>query len=120
MLITMEKREIRYRDLGDSLLLKAFGDPPKLRIIDIFLTNPFFDFSKNELVRELGMSKQTLYKYFKDLEDLEIVRATRRIGRATLYKINLENPMVKMLNEYATQLSLREAERRAEPLTIQR
>jgi AcrR family transcriptional regulator len=118
--MAMEKREVRYRDLGDSLLLKAFGDSPKLRIIDIFLTNPFFDFSKNELVRELGMSKQTLYKYFKDLEDLEIVRATRRIGRATLYKINLENPMVRMLNEYTTQLSLKEAERQAEPLTVRR
>jgi len=118
MLMAMEKREARYRDLGDSLLLKAFGNSPKLRIIDIFLTNPFFDFSKNELVRELGMSKQTLYKYFRDLEELGMVKATRRIGRATLYKINLENPMVKMLNEYTTQLSLQEAEKQTQHLTV--
>lgn len=63
-------KDVRYKDLGRSLLLRAFGSSPKLRIIDILLTNPFFDFSKNELVKELGMSKQTLYKCFKDLEEL--------------------------------------------------
>jgi uncharacterized membrane protein len=57
-------------------------------------------------VRELGMSKQTLYKYFKDLEELGMVKFTRNIGKANPYKINLENPMVKMLNEYTTQLLL--------------
>lgn len=52
-------KTVRYKDLGDSLLLKAFGYAPKLRIMDIFMTNPYFDFSKSELVKELGMSKQT-------------------------------------------------------------
>jgi len=110
MIIMNNNEEIRYKDLGESLLLKAFGASPKLRIIDIFLTNPLFDFSKNELAKELGMSKQTLYKCFKDLEELGIVKVSRKIGRANLYKINLENPMVKMLNEYVTQLSLQIAE----------
>jgi len=109
-MITMYGKEVRYKDLEESLLLKAFGNSPKLRIIDIFLTNPLFDFSKNELARELEMSKQTLYRCFKDLEDLEMVKITRKIGRANLYRINLENPMVKMLNEYVTQLSLQIAE----------
>ena len=117
LIMAIYGKDVRYKDLGHSLLLKAIGDSPKLRIIDIFLTNPFFDFSKNELVRELGMSKQTLYKYFRDLEELEIVRATRKIGRATLYKINPENAMVKMLNEYTTKLSLQEAEKQAQPIT---
>jgi len=59
-------------------------------------------FSKNELVRELRMSKQT--QYFKDLEELGMVKVTRKIGRATLYKLNLENPRVKMLNVHHTVL----------------
>lgn len=63
-------KKVRYKDIGDSILLKALGYSPKLRILDIFLTNPYLDFSKEELVRELGMSKQTLYKNFKDLEEL--------------------------------------------------
>jgi len=93
-----------------SLLLKVLGDSPKLRIIDFFLDNPLFDFTKKEVIEALGMSKQTFYKYFADLENYGIVKVSRRIGKANLYKINLENPIVKMLKEYEIQLSLQIAE----------
>jgi AraC-like DNA-binding protein len=93
-----------------SILLKTLGNWPKLRIIDFFLDNPFFDFTKKEVIEALGMSKQTFYKYFADIEKYEIVVVSRRIGRAKLYKINPENLMVKMLNEYITRLSLQTAE----------
>jgi DNA-binding transcriptional ArsR family regulator len=94
----------------ESILLRAFGNSPKLRIIDFFLDNPLFDFTKKEVVEALGMSKQTFYKYFEDLEDLAVVKVSRRIGKAKLYKINLENPMVKLVREYETELSLQVAE----------
>ncbi len=93
-----------------SLLLRTLGASPKLRIIDFFLDNPLFDFTKKEVIEALGMSKQTLYKYFPDIEEYNIVTITRRIGRAKLYKINREHPLVKMLKEYETQLSLQIAE----------
>ena len=105
-----------YKDLGDSLLLKAFGYTPKLRIMDIFMTNPYFDFSKSELVRELRMSKQTLYKNFDDLEELGVVKVSRRIGRATLYKINMQHPLVKRLYDMVTQTSLKIAEEEMEKM----
>lgn len=107
-------REVRYRDTGDSLLTRAFGYSPKLRIIDIFLTNPYFDFDKEELARELGMSKQTVYKNFKDLEELGIVKASRKIGRATMYRINRDHPMVKRLNEIVNEFSFQIAKQQEE------
>ena len=63
------------------------------------------------MIEALGMSKQTFYKYFTDIEKYGIVSVSRRIGKASLYKVNLENPMVKMLKEYERQLSLQIAER---------
>jgi len=95
----------RYKDTGDSLLLKAFGYSPKLRIMDIFLTNPHFDFAKEELARELGMSKQTIYKNFKDLEELGVVRISRKIGKATMCRIDRNHPLVKTLNESVNETS---------------
>ena len=35
-------------------------------------------------MKELGMSKQTIYKNFKDLEELEMVTQTRTIGSAKI------------------------------------
>ncbi|MEM1587324.1 MAG: winged helix-turn-helix domain-containing protein [Candidatus Bathyarchaeia archaeon] len=108
--------ELYTKKEHQSILLKTLGDSPKLRIIDFFLDNLLFDFTKKEVIEALGMSKQTFYKYFKDIENYRIVEVSRKIGRAKLYKINLGNPMVKMLREYETQLSLQIAEQEAEKM----
>jgi len=100
----------------NSLLIRALGNSPKLRILDYLLDYKLNDFTKKEIVEALGMSKLTFYKYFNDLEDLGLVTATRKIGRATLYRVNLDNPMVKMLIEYETKLSLQIAEQEAEKM----
>ena len=99
-----------------SLLIRALGNSPKLRIINYLLDYKLNDFTKKEIVEALGMSKLTFYKYFKDLEGLGLVTASRKIGWATLYKINTENPIVKMLIEYETKLSLQIAEQEAEKM----
>ncbi|MBO3755134.1 MAG: winged helix-turn-helix transcriptional regulator [Candidatus Brockarchaeota archaeon] len=106
--------EVRYKDLGETLFVKMFGYSPKLRILDIFLDNPYFDFSKSEVIRELGMSKQNFYKNFKDLEELGVVKPSRNIGRATMYRINTEHPLVKRLNEIVNEVSLQIAEEEAD------
>jgi DNA-binding transcriptional ArsR family regulator len=92
------------------------GDSPKLRIVDYLLDYKLNDFTKKEIVKALGMSKLTFYKYFKDLVELGLVTPSRKIGRATLYKINLENPIVKMIIDCETKLSLQIAEQEAERL----
>jgi predicted transcriptional regulator len=97
-----------------SILLKTLGDSPKLRITDFFMDNPLFDFTKKEVIEALGMSKQTFYKYFRDLEEYGIVKVSRTIGKARLYKVNLQSPMVKMLNEMVTKISLQIAEKEME------
>ncbi len=108
--------EVTYKDLGETLLVRMFGDSPKLRILDLFMDNPYFDFSKSEVIRELGMSKQTFYKYFEDLVELGVVKVSRKIGRATLYRINKEHPLVKKLDEIINEVSLQIAEKEAEKM----
>jgi len=99
-----------------SLLLKFLGSSTKLRILDYLLDYKINDFTKKEIIEALGMNKLTFYKHFKDLEALGLVATTRKIGRATLYKVNLNNPMVKMLIEYETKLSLQIAEKEEEKM----
>jgi AcrR family transcriptional regulator len=72
-----------------------------------------FDFTKKEVIEALGMSKQTFYKYFPELEEYEVVKVSGRIGKAKLYKINLEHPLVKMLREYEKKASMQIARKEA-------
>jgi DNA-binding transcriptional ArsR family regulator len=100
----------------ESVVIKTLGNSPKLRIVDFFLDNPMFDFTKKEVIEALGMSKQTFYKYFPELEEYEIVKVSRRIGRAKLYRVNLEHPLVSMLREYEKKVSLQMAEKEADKM----
>lgn len=64
------------------------------------------------------MGKQTFYKNFKDSEELEMVKSSRKIGRAKMYRIKSEHPLVKRLNEIVNEVSLQIAEKEAEKMRI--
>jgi predicted transcriptional regulator len=82
---------------NETLLLKYLGASPVLRIIDFFLDNPLSDYSKNEIVRNLGMGRVTFFKYWKELEKSGAVKVTRSVGRATMYQLARRNEVVKQL-----------------------
>ena len=103
--------KLRKKEQYKSILIKTFGNSPKLRIMDFFLDNPLFDFTKKEVIEALGMGKKTFYKYFPELEEYGIVKVSRKIGKAKLYKLNGEHPLVKMLREYETKLAKETAEK---------
>lgn len=85
--------------MDETLFVKTFGNSPFIRMVDFFLDNKLFDFSKKEIIEELGMSKTTFYKYFPALLELGIITESRRFGKTKLYKLNLTNPIVKKLME---------------------
>lgn len=93
-----------------SLLMKILGRSPKMKILDYLLDFPTNDFTKKEIIETLGMSKQTFYKYFDDLEEVGIVKVNRTIGKAKLYKVNRENTIVEDLTNMERKMSLQIAE----------
>jgi hypothetical protein len=82
---------------NETLLLRYLGASPILRIVDFFLDNPLSDYSKNEIARNLAMSRVTFFKYWKELEISGALTVTRKIGRATLYELDRSNEVVRQL-----------------------
>lgn len=91
--------------------MKVLGRTPEIRILDFLLDNPLFDFTKKEILEAVGMTKRTLYKTLPGLEEMGLVKVSRKIGKAKLYKIDMENPVVLKLRELERELSLIELER---------
>jgi len=82
-----------------TLLLKQLGDTPVLRIIDFFINNLLFDYSREEVLENVSISRKTLFKIWRELEDSGIVVLTRKVGKAKMYRLNRESEVVKKLIE---------------------
>ncbi len=80
----------------ESGFLEYVGDSPRMRVLQYLIEGREFDFTLTDMLNS-GVSWGTLNTLIPKLEELDIVVKTRKIGRATLYKINLENIAVKQL-----------------------
>jgi DNA-binding transcriptional regulator GbsR (MarR family) len=106
------------RDSEETLFLKAFGiKSPVLRILDFLMDNKAYDYSKTDIAKGAGISRTTLSSAWENLERNCLVKETREVGRAKMYKLNLKNPVVKKFIEldnaicdlYVSQLEKQEA-----------
>ncbi len=90
---TTEERE-------ETLFLKALGiKNPVLRILDFLMDNKAYDYSKTDIAKGAGISRTTLFTVWPNLEDNGLVKETRVIGRAKMYKLDLKNPVTKKFIE---------------------
>ena len=109
--------------------MTLFGSSPQTRILDLFMDNPLFEFTRNEIIEALGMAKSTLYSTLPGLEEAGVIVETRQIGKASLYRLNGESLVVQDLrgmirryaktiaqNETATDSTVIEEEKHRAPL----
>lgn len=89
------QRNSLYEDKHQSIFLKVFGSSPQLRLLDFFMDNPNHDFTRNEIMEAIGMAKRTLYEHLPILLEEGAVKVSRRIGRAELYTLDRESPIVQ-------------------------
>ena len=77
----------------ESIFLDYVGDSPRMRVLQYFIEGRDFDYTLTDLLHA-GVSWGTLNTLIPTLAELGIILKTRKIGRATLYKINLNNSKI--------------------------
>ncbi len=101
-------KDVRVQGGGmkeESIFLEYVGDNPRMRILQYLIEGRNFDYTLTDLLNA-GVSWGTLNTLVPKLLKLGIVVKTRKIGRATLYKINQKNIAVKQLVELYDKLIL--------------
>lgn len=92
--------------MEESLFVRELGmKSPMLRILDFLMDNESFEYSKTEIMRGAELSKSTLFKAWPKLEALDLITATRTVGRSKRYTLNRQNLIVKKLMELDDSIS---------------
>jgi len=97
-----------------SLFIDVMGDSPTIRVLDYLLTERTLDFSITDMAENSRIGRATLYRIWDGLTKNKIIVHTRDIGRAKLFKLNIENPVVKKLIEIDDMLMIKELKKHSE------
>ncbi len=92
--------------MDKSLFLDFMGDSPMMRVMDYLITERELDFSITDMANNAGIGRATLYRMWDDLIENKIIIPTREIGKAKLFKLNMNNKKVQKLVEISDMLVL--------------
>ncbi len=85
---------------NNTIFLETFGDSPINRVLDFLVVNEDFDYSMTDIAANSGIGYSTLKIFWSKLEKDKIVVKTRIVGKAKMYMLNLENPVVKKFRDF--------------------
>lgn len=85
--------------MGKSLFLETFGGTPINRVLDFLVVHQEFDYSMTDIATLAGVGYSTLKMFWPNLERGRLVKSTRVVGKAKMYKLNFENSAVQKFEE---------------------
>ena len=74
---------------------ETLGDTPIIRVLDFLIEGRGLDYSLSDIAENSNIGWTTLHRIWDKMLGLNIVKPTREIGRAKLFKLNEDNPAVK-------------------------
>lgn len=86
-------------------LQKVFGDSGVARILDFLTLYRHFDYSMTEIAKNSGVGWRTLFRIWPPLENYGIVKMTRQIGRAKMYRLNTDSSVARALINLALEIA---------------
>lgn len=114
----MFENNIIMLDNEKPVLLEVLGDTPVLRVLDFLMTFDCFEYPLSEIAENSNVGWTTLHTFWPKLEEMQIVKLTREVGRAKMYKLNTENPMIRSLMRFNLKLAKYYAEKEIESQII--
>jgi len=83
--------------MEETIFTKAIGNTPKIKVLEFLIEGRELDYSISDIAEGAGIGRTTLFRIWGDLIDLKVIKHTKDIGNAKLYRLNMENPFVKKM-----------------------
>lgn len=107
---TSEMNE-EVKEANPASLQKIFGDSSVAKVLDFLTLYREFDYSLTDIAKYSGVAWTTLYRIWPPLETYGIVKKTREIGRAKMYKLNPDSEIAKLVKKLAVEIASVDAEK---------
>lgn len=82
---------------AESGIIALYGDSPRMKIVDFFMTFPKNEFTVPELVNGIGMSRTTAFKEINKLLTNDMIIQSGNVGKSPTYKINKNSSMIYLM-----------------------
>ena len=89
-------------------LERLFNGIASAKILDFLIVFRDYDYSKQDIAKNSGVSFRHA---LREIEKLELIKQTRTVGRAKMYKLNTENPISQLLQKFTLDLAYQECQK---------
>lgn len=86
-------------------LERLFNGTAPAKILDFLTVFRDYDYSKMDIAKNSGVSFRHALREIEKLEQLNLIKQTRTVGHAQMYKLNTDNPTTTHLSKFALQLA---------------
>jgi len=86
-------------------LERLFNGTAPAKILDFLTIFHDYDYSKMDIAKNSGVSFRHALREIEKLEQLNLIKQTRTVGHAQMYKLNTDNPTTTHLSKFALQLA---------------
>lgn len=86
--------------MAKSVFLQHEGDTPKNRVWDFLIVHSEYDYSMKDIARYSEVGYTTLKHLWKEFKLKKKVVQTRQVGKAKMYKLNLEDQVVRKFIDF--------------------
>ena len=89
----------------EGILSDVFSSRAVSQIMDFFLDHKEFDYSPAEIAKKTGLSFRTIFRELPNLEKNQLIYISRKIGKTSMYRLNIDFQAVAFLEKFAFQMS---------------
>jgi len=84
---------------AESGIIALYGDSPRMKMVDFFMTFPKNEFTVPELVEGIGMSRTTAFREIDKLLTNNMIIRSGNVGKSPTYKINKNSSIIYLMQK---------------------
>lgn len=99
---TTQKTKTKVLELGP---LEEVFPGSESKVLDFLVTFQDYDYSISDIATHSGIGFKTTLGIIKHLQDQQVIVNTRNVGRALMFKLNLDSKKAKIISDLALNIA---------------